>query len=130
MIAARIASMFVSSIAVHIYDFSYIYSHSSLGRFIKIQRNKQLLVGLLAQLVEHCTGIVEVNWVEFFSDLISTISSVVLMAARILLLLQPQCTYMIFVNYTDTDEIPRFFLLLKNHIFIARSEDIIFIFHV
>ena len=27
----------------------------------------------------------------------------------------------------DTDEIPRFFLLLKPHIFIARSEDTIFI---
>ena len=32
--------------------------------------------------------------------------------------------------YIDTDEIPEFFLLLKNHIFIARSEDTIFIFHV
>ena len=30
----------------------------------------------------------------------------------------------------DTDEIPGFFLWLKNHIFIARSEDTIFIFHV
>jgi len=30
----------------------------------------------------------------------------------------------------DTDEIPGFLLLLKNHIFIARSEDTIFIFHV
>ena len=30
----------------------------------------------------------------------------------------------------DTDEIPGFFLLLKNHIFIACSEDTIFIFHV
>ena len=30
----------------------------------------------------------------------------------------------------DTDEVPGFFLLLKNHIFIARSEDTIFIFHV
>ena len=30
----------------------------------------------------------------------------------------------------DTDEIPGFFLLLKNHIFMARSEDTIFIFHV
>ena len=29
--------------------------------------------------------------------------------------------------YIDTDEIPGFFLLLKNHIFIARSEDTIFI---
>ena len=26
--------------------------------------------------------------------------------------------------YIDTDEIPGFFLLLKNHIFIAHSEDI------
>ena len=32
--------------------------------------------------------------------------------------------------YIDTDEIPGFFLLLKNHIFIARSEDTIFIFHM
>ena len=33
------------------------------------------------------------------------------------------------VNIYDinTDEIPRFFLLLKRHIFIARSEDTIFI---
>ena len=31
--------------------------------------------------------------------------------------------------YIDTDEIPGFFLWLKNHIFIARSEDTIFIFH-
>ena len=32
--------------------------------------------------------------------------------------------------YIDTDEISGFFLLLKNHIFIARSEDTIFIFQV
>ena len=32
--------------------------------------------------------------------------------------------------YIHTDEIPGFFLVLKNHIFIARSEDTIFIFHV
>ena len=35
--------------------------------------------------------------------------------------------------YIDTDEIPEFFLLLKNHIFIAHredTEDTIFIFHV
>ena len=32
--------------------------------------------------------------------------------------------------YIDTDEIPGFFLLLQNHIFIVRSEDTIFIFHV
>ena len=34
------------------------------------------------------------------------------------------------VYYLGTDEIPGFFLLLKNHIFIARSEDTVFIFHV
>ena len=33
-------------------------------------------------------------------------------------------------HYIDTDEIPGFFLLLKNHIFIARSEDTIFVFDV
>ena len=32
--------------------------------------------------------------------------------------------------YIDTDEIPGFFLLLKNLILIVRSEDTIFIFHV
>ena len=32
--------------------------------------------------------------------------------------------------YIVSDEIPGFFLLLKNDIFIARSEDTIFIFHV
>ena len=31
------------------------------------------------------------------------------------------------IYYVDTDEIPGFFLLLKNHIFIVRSEDTIFI---
>ena len=35
-----------------------------------------------------------------------------------------------YYYYIDTDEIPGFFLLLKNQIFIARSEDTIFIFHV
>ena len=35
-----------------------------------------------------------------------------------------------FFYYIDSDEIPGFFLLLKNHIFIVRSEDAIFIFHV
>ena len=36
----------------------------------------------------------------------------------------------IVIIYTITDEIPGFFLLLKKHIFIACSEDTIFIFHV
>jgi len=34
------------------------------------------------------------------------------------------------IYYIDTDEIPEFFHLLKNHIFTARSEDTIFIFQV
>ena len=34
------------------------------------------------------------------------------------------------IYYIDTDEVPGFFLVLKKHIFIARSEDTIFIFHV
>ena len=33
-------------------------------------------------------------------------------------------------HYIDTDEIPGFFLLLKNHIFIACSEHTIFIFYM
>ena len=35
-----------------------------------------------------------------------------------------------YIYYIDTDEIPGFLLLLKNHIFTARCEDAIFIFHV
>ena len=38
--------------------------------------------------------------------------------------------FIILLYYIDTDEILGFFLLLKNHIFIACSEDTIFIFHV
>ena len=50
--------------------------------------NDQLPVGLLALLVERCTGIAEVMGsnpvrAEFFSGLISTISSVVFITARI-----------------------------------------------
>ena len=36
----------------------------------------------------------------------------------------------IYIYYIDIDEIPGFLLLLKNHIFTARSEHIIFIFHM
>ena len=35
----------------------------------------------------------------------------------------------IAIYYIDTDEIPGFFLSLKIHIFIARSEDTVFNFH-
>ena len=36
----------------------------------------------------------------------------------------------IALYYINADEIPVYFLLLKNHIFIARSEDTIFILRV
>ena len=39
-------------------------------------------------------------------------------------------SFITFIYYIDTDEIPGFFLLLKNHIFIAHSQDTIFIFHM
>ena len=35
-----------------------------------------------------------------------------------------------YIYYIDTDKMPGFFVLLKSHIFVARSEDTIFIFHV
>ena len=38
--------------------------------------------------------------------------------------------FLTFILVIDTNEMPGFFLLLKNHIFIARSEDTVFIFHV
>ena len=37
---------------------------------------------------------------------------------------------LLITDETDTDEIPGFLLLLKSHIFTARSEDTIFIFRV
>ena len=40
------------------------------------------------------------------------------------------CLHNKILYYIRTDEIPGFFLLLKNHILIARSEDTILIFHV
>ena len=38
--------------------------------------------------------------------------------------------YKLLYYYIDTYEIPGLFLLLKNHIFIARNEDTMFFFHV
>ena len=74
--------------SAHIW-FSYICSHySPLGRFIRIQHNNQYLVGLIAQLLEFCTGIVKITgsnparaW--FFFRFMSTTSSVVFIAERV-----------------------------------------------
>ena len=87
-IAARIAYISFLHRSAHIW-FSYISSnYSPLGRFIWIQNCVQFPVGLLAQLVERCTGFSEVLGSKpvqalIFSGLISTTSSVVFIAARI-----------------------------------------------
>ena len=60
-ITARITSIFVSSTAVHMYDFHvFPVVYSPLWGFIWNQHNDQLPVSLLAQLIEHCTGIAEI----------------------------------------------------------------------
>ena len=57
-ITARIPYIFVSSTEVHLNDFDiFTVIHSPLRGFIWKQNDNQLLVGLLAQLVEHCTCI-------------------------------------------------------------------------
>ena len=56
----KIAFIFTSLSAVQIYDFHIFKAvYSPLYGFIWNQHNDQLSVGLLAQLVEHCTGIAE-----------------------------------------------------------------------
>ena len=71
------------------YMLSYIYNdYSPLGGFIWNQHNDQLPVGLLAQLVERCSGIAEVMGLNpvrawILSGLISTTSSLVFITARI-----------------------------------------------
>ena len=45
--------------------------YSSLIGFIKNQHNDQLLVGLLAHLVEYCTNIADVMGSKFFKALFS-----------------------------------------------------------
>ena len=61
LITAKIAFIFTSLTAVQIYDFHIFTTvYSPLHGFIWNQHSDQLPVGLLAQLVEHCTGIAEV----------------------------------------------------------------------
>ena len=60
-ITAQITSAFISLSAVHIYDFHIFTTiYSSLHWIIWSQYNDQLPVGLLAQLMERCSGIAEV----------------------------------------------------------------------
>ena len=57
-----ISHIFISFSAVQIYELSYIrlYSSPSTDGHIMNSQSGQLPVGLIAQLVEHCTGIAEV----------------------------------------------------------------------
>ena len=85
-ITVRIASIFVSSTSLHIYDFHvFTVIYLPLQGFIWNQHNDQLPVGLLAQVVKHCTSITEVNSIrpEFFSGLIFTTALVEFRTARI-----------------------------------------------
>ena len=60
-ITAKIAFIFTSLTAVQIYDFHIFTTvYLPLHGFIWNQYSDQLPVGLLAQLVKHCTGIAEV----------------------------------------------------------------------
>ena len=64
-------SVLISLSAVHLYDFHIFTAiYSSIHVYIWKQHNDRLLIGLLAQLVEHCTGIVEVmgSWIPWFSE--------------------------------------------------------------
>ena len=77
------------SSAVQMYDFRiFTVVYSSLHGFIWNQHNDQFPVGLLAQLVEHCTGIAEMmgsNPVQasLFSCLTFTTAQVVFITAKI-----------------------------------------------
>ena len=58
LLLKKIAYIFISLSAVQIYDFHiFTVVYSPLHGFIWYQHNDQLPLGLLAQLVEHCTGI-------------------------------------------------------------------------
>ena len=85
----KIAFIFTSLNAVLIYDFHIFTTvYWSVHRYIWNQLNDQLPVSLLAQLIEHCTGIAEVMVQipyrpEFFSGLLFTTSQVVFITAKI-----------------------------------------------
>ena len=91
-IIANIAFIFTSLCAVHVYNFHiFTVIYSSLHGFTLNQHNDQLPVGLLAQLVKHCTGIAKVMnsspvqawFFFFFSGLIFNTAQVVFITAKI-----------------------------------------------
>ena len=93
---AKISFIFTPLSAGHIYDFHiFTVVYSPLHGFIWNQHDDQLPVGLLAQLVEHCTSIAEVMglnpiqaWI-FFQALIFTTAQVVFITAKISFIFMP-----------------------------------------
>ena len=93
---ANISFIFTPLSAGHIYDFHiFTIVYSPLHGFIWNQHDDQLPVGLLAQLVEHCTSIAEVMglnpiqaWI-FFQALIFTTAQVVFITAKISFIFMP-----------------------------------------
>ena len=104
VVTARIFLLFDLSSPVQIYV-SYIYIHLFiLHGCITNSQYDQLPVGLIAQLVEHCTGIAEVMgsnpvqaWIFFRLSFRSCLSCVV--TARIFLLFDLSSAVQIYVSY-------------------------------
>ena len=104
VVIARTFLLFDLSSAVKIYV-SYIYIHLFiLHGYITISQYDQLSVGLIAQLVEHCTGIAEVMgsnpvqaWIFFRLSFRNCLSCVV--TARIFLLFDLSPAVQIYVSY-------------------------------
>ena len=99
-------TLFTSLSAVQIYDFHiFLAVYLSLHGFIWNQHNDQLPIGLLAHLVERCTGIAEVmgsNSVQawmFFSGLVFTTAQVVCITARITFIHVFICSSNIWLSY-------------------------------
>ena len=96
-ITGKIAFIFTSLSAVHIYDFHiFTVIYSSLQGIFWNQHKDQLPVGLLAQLVEHCI-IAQSSWVqilyrpEIFSGLIFTTAQQCSLLQRSLSYLTESC---------------------------------------
>ena len=104
VVTARIFLLFNLSSAVQIYV-PYIYIHLFiLNGYITNSQYDQLPVGLIAQLVEHCTGIAEVMgsnpvqaWIFFRLSFRNCLSCVV--TARIFLLFDLSSAVQIYVPY-------------------------------
>ena len=132
VVTARIFLLFDLSSAVQIYV-SYIYIHLFiLHGYITNSQYDQLPVGLIAQLVEHCTGIAEVMgsnpvqaWIFFFFFMLSfrnCLSCVV--TARIFLLFDLSSAVQIYVSYIYIHNKIRRFLFKFLHKIITKKREL------